>query len=297
VSQYNRPVVTIALCVKNAGSTIKEAMSSVINQDYPHEMMELIIVDGCSKDNTMQILRGALSASDLSSRVFYEGKGLGYARQLAVENAGGSYIVWVDGDIVLGKDYVRKLVDFMEQNPKVGMTSGRFCLSHTAGVVATLENIDWVVGDYQKRQGSARDPSRICCAGSVFRVEALRQAGGFDEQIKGAGEDMDVGYRMTKCGWLLRFGIDARLQHRSKETWKSVWDENFWYGYGGHYVLHKHEANLPVLSLVEAIRRFLIAYPITRRKIVFLLPFAYLFGRTAWFSGFVKAHIQGYAKA
>jgi glycosyltransferase involved in cell wall biosynthesis len=289
--------VTVALCVKNAGATIKEAISSVINQDYPHEAMELIIVDGHSKDGTMRILNEALSTSDLASKVFHEGKGLGHARQLAVENAEGSYIVWVDGDLVLSKDYVRKLVDFMEQNQKVGMTSGRFCLSHTAGVVETLESIDWVTGDFLKRHNSVVDPSRICCAGSIFRVEALRQTGGFDEQIKGAVEDMDVGYRMVKCGWLLHYGIDAKLQHKSKETWKSVWDENFWYGYGGHYVMQKHEAARSLASSpVEAIHRFLIAYTITQKKTVFLLPFADLFGKTAWFMGFIKAHIQGYAK-
>jgi biofilm PGA synthesis N-glycosyltransferase PgaC len=296
MSQRNNAVVTIALCVKDVGSTIKEAISSVISQDYPHKAMELIIVDGYSKDNTMQILEEALLAGDLASRVFHEAKGLGHARELAVKNADGSYIVWVDGDLVLSKNYVRKLVEFMDQNPKVGMTSGRFCLSHPTGVVAALENIDWVVGDYQKRNYSSQDPHRICCAGSICRVKALRQAGGFDERIKGAGEDMDLGYRMEKHGWSLHYGIDAQLQHKSKDTWKSVWDENFWYGYGGHYVLHKHRADLPVASPIEAIRRFVIAYRITRRKIVFLLPFSYLFGKTAWFLGFIEAHFQGYAE-
>jgi glycosyltransferase involved in cell wall biosynthesis len=289
--------VTVALCVKNAGDTIKEAISSVISQDYPHEATKLIIVDGHSKDGTIRILKEALSASDLTSRVFYEQKGLGHARQLALENADGSYIIWVDGDLVLSKDYVRKLVDFMEENPKIGMAAGRFCLSQTDGLVATLESIDWVTGDYLKRHDSVVDPSRICCAGSIFRVVALKQTGGFDERIRGAGEDMDVGYRMVEHGWSLQYGIDANLQHKSKETWKSVWAENFWYGYGGHYVMQKHEAARSLASSpVEAIHRFLIAYVITRKKIVFLLPFADLFGKTAWFMGFLKAHFQGHPK-
>ena len=50
-----KPKVTVGMCVKNCAATIKEAIESVLNQDFPHELMELIIVDGNSEDETLSI--------------------------------------------------------------------------------------------------------------------------------------------------------------------------------------------------------------------------------------------------
>ncbi|MEM5867131.1 MAG: glycosyltransferase [Candidatus Aenigmatarchaeota archaeon] len=40
---------------------------------------------------------------------------------VVVKNASGKYIIWVDCDMILPKDHVQKQVEFMEQNPKVGI--------------------------------------------------------------------------------------------------------------------------------------------------------------------------------
>lgn len=288
------PHVTVAVCVKNAETSIKKAIESILNQDYPAEFMDLIVVDGHSKDKTIPIIKKAVSKGNIKTKIFYENKGLGHARQIAVENASGDYTVWVDGDIVLSRNYVRKHVEFMEQNPAIGIAAGRFSIRTKANLIGTLESIDWVIGDHQKRQTLTSDPRRICCAGSIYRAKAIKQIGGFDGQIEGAGEDIDLGYRINKAGWSLYFGINASLQHIGKETWKSIWDENFWYGYGSHYIFHKHKVSVPTSSLEEALQRTLAAYRLTRRKSVFLLPILYLFKKAAWLHGFTKAHMDSY---
>ena len=52
--------------------------------------------------------------------------GLGVARQIVVDKACGKYIVWVDDDVTLPKDFVRKQVGYMEQNPHVGIAGARY---------------------------------------------------------------------------------------------------------------------------------------------------------------------------
>jgi|YelNatPaOPRAMG01_1025707.scaffolds.fasta_scaffold08035_7 glycosyltransferase involved in cell wall biosynthesis len=287
------PIVSIGICVKNAEATIKEAIESVLKQDYPHKFLELIIVDGYSKDNTVSIIEKILSNSDLNYKIFYENEGLGNARQIVLENSSGKYILWVDGDIILSHNYLRKHVNFMEKNPNVGVAAGKFSFIKETETISKLENIDWVVGDYRKRQAFTADPIRICCAGSIFRVNSLKQAGGFDKRIKGACEDIDLAYRIQEAGWRIHFGVNAELQHVGKKKLKSLWKENFWYGYGGHYVIHKHSAKIHS-SLIEAFQRVSLAYKLTRCKIIFLLPILYLFKKIAWLYGFTKAHIDSY---
>ena len=292
-----RPKVTIGICVKDFEATIKKAMDSIINQDFPHEFMELIVVDGCSKDKTLSIIKEYFSKVNIKSKVFYENQGLGYARQIVVDNASGDYIVWVDGDLVLPKDYVRKQVEFMECNPTVGIAGGKYGMLPEANLVATLENILYTV-NISKHIGKA-NTKLPGTEGSIYRVKAIRQVDGFDENIKGAAEDMDAAYRVVAAGWLTY--ITQNVFYEScRETWKSHWNQYVWWGYGAHYIRHKH-GNLfplwqimpPVASLTALLRSSL-AYRLTHRKVVLLWPFQCFFKWTAYCLGFVKGHIDGY---
>ena len=55
-----KPVVTIGLCVKNNEKTVREAVDSIVDQDFCHDLLEVIVVDGCSLDLTLAIIRDAL---------------------------------------------------------------------------------------------------------------------------------------------------------------------------------------------------------------------------------------------
>ncbi|MGB9760460.1 MAG: glycosyltransferase, partial [Thermoproteota archaeon] len=115
------PKVTIGLCVKNNESTIHFTINSILRINYPTELLDLVVVDGKSRDKTLEIIKQALRNSNLSFNIFSdEGKGLAYARQLAVDNAKGEFIQWIDGDHVIPKDFITKQVKFIMSNDKLG---------------------------------------------------------------------------------------------------------------------------------------------------------------------------------
>lgn len=286
--------VTIGVCVKNNEATVKEAIDSIIDQDYPHKLMEVIIVDGNSEDKTTSVLKKALLNTNIATKIFFENKGLGVARQMVVGNATGDYIIWVDGDMVLSKDHVMKQVEFMERNPSVGIAGGKFQMYPGENLFAMLESVDWVVTDYMRGSKASLKPVLHRAGGCIYRVKAIQQVGGLDCRIKGAFEDLDVEHRIGKMGWLTYFITDAVFYDRRKETLKAIWDENFWYGYGGHYFLHKHRERISVSSLLDGLRRTSIAYRLVHRKAVFLLLIQQIFKKIAWCFGFIKAHFDGY---
>jgi len=290
----SKPLVTIGLCVKNTEQIIHQAIASILDQDFPHSLMELIVVDGCSEDKTLEIIRAALSGKKIQYEIFFENKGLGTARQIVVDNARGKYIVWVDGDMTLNKDYVRTQVEFMEQNPKVGVAGGKFKMLPNLNTVATIENLEWLVWDFESQNEPVVEPTRNYCGGTIYRVQAIKEVGGFDPNIKGAGEDLDAEHRIGEAGWFLYFTTDALFHDIRKGTYQGIWNENFWYGYGSHYLLHKYRKRVSAFSFLEGLRRPSIAYKLTHRKIGFLLLFQYTFKKIAWFFGFTKAHIDGY---
>ena len=293
-----KPVLTIGVCVRNCESTIDETIESIIKQDLKHELMELIFVEDGSQDNTLSVIQEYVSKIDIPARVFHiSWQGLGYARQMVVDNARGEYIVWVDGDMLICRDFVEKQVKFMKQHPTVGIAKAKYIVGNTDGnknMVSILENVEFLLNTISEGETSLKS---LGASGCIYRVEAIRQVGGFDSSIDGAGEDTDAENRIREAGWLLQI-TSASFYEIRRQNWKSLWEEYFWHGKGGYQVFRKNWRTIelckmmPPVALAAEFLRIPKAYRIIRRKAVLLLPFHYMFKRVAWFLGFIQKGLE-----
>jgi glycosyltransferase involved in cell wall biosynthesis len=287
-------VVTVGLCVKNCEATVEKAVKSIMLQDYPKQEMELTVVDGFSRDNTVQIIKNCLINTALKNRFFFDNNGLGNARQIVVENAAGNYIVWVDGDMVLPSDFVRKQVEFMQKTPNAGIAKGKYGVNRKEKLVAALENMEFLINFELEGETASKT---LGTSGCIYRVQAIMEAGGFDPNFKGVGEDMDAEYRVRQQGWKL-YVTDAVFYEKRRETWRSLWDEYFWHGYGWQSLLTKNRDMinitklLPPVAVAIELTRIPKAYKLSSQKAALLLPLHYVFKRIAWFLGFMKSHRQ-----
>lgn len=296
-----KPIVTIGFCVRNCEASLREAIDSVLDQDFPHELIEVIFVDDGSKDGTLSVILDYISNMDMQVKVFHsEWKGLGWARNVVVDNARGDYIVWVDGDMILPSDHVRKQVEFMQQNPKVGIAKAKHGTCPGEKLVATLENLPYLVEDFRNEEKVT--PKLLGTGGSIYRVEAIRQVGGFDSKIKGAGEDQDAARRVIAAGWLFD-RTQTLFYERRRDTWKALWDEYFWWGYGMHRTLRKNKdlivlwRMVPLAGFLAGLLYSIDSYRLVRQKKVFLLPLHFTFKLTAWCLGFIKSRIDFYSRS
>lgn len=287
-----QPLVTVAVCVKNCESTIKSTINSIINQDFPENNLEIFIVDGNSSDGTLNIIKNILLTAKRTAFFFSENKGLGFARQIVIDNSKAKYVIWADGDLVFSKNYIRKQYEFMEKNPKVAIAAGILCLSKDDNWIATLETIGYVVEGL--RHVGKKTSNLLGTKGTFSRVNALRSIGGFDLNIKGSQEDIDLSYRLFQKGWIFYVNY-ALFYENQRTTWNEIWKRHVWYGFGLHFLQHKH----PNLSMIASKPNDRIifsskAYQLTLKKIVFLLPFNFVFRKIALFFGYFKAHISNY---
>lgn len=292
-----KPKVTIGVCVRNCEASIKETIDSIQDQDFPHEFSEAIFVDDGSEDKTLSVILNCASKMNVKAKVFHsEWKGLGWVRNVVVDNARGDYIVWVDGDMGLPRDHVRKQVEFMRHNPTVGIAKARYGMCAGQNLVAALENIVFMVFD-SEFTGEV-NPKILGTGGSIYRLKAIKQVGGFDDRITGTGEDMDVEYRIRNAGWLLYRATPAVFYEMFRKTWKDLWDKEFWHGYGVHYIFKKNKGQIspyrmaPPAAFAIAVWLSIVAYKLICRKWVFLLPIQYTFKKIAWCIGFAKGQIE-----
>jgi len=199
--------------------------------------------------------------------------------------------------MILSKVFITKLIDFMEKNPKVGIVKGKQALIPGKNFLATLETYSRAVSRMVNYESEKACLKSLGTGGSIYRIEAIKQVGGFDENLKGYGEDYDIEIRVRKKGWVLSTtDVKFRDYERHELTWKKLWLRYFKRGYDQYSLMQKHKGAidlfkmLPFITFIAGLFHSLKIYKITRNKIVFLLPLQYIFKTFAWYYGFVKAN-------
>ena len=101
------PKVSIIIPVYNAESTIERCIDSLINNSYKN--LEIILVDDCSKDNSLKICR-QYECDSIIVHHSNENHGPSYSRNKGLELSTGDYIMFVDSDDWVEANYVEMFV-------------------------------------------------------------------------------------------------------------------------------------------------------------------------------------------
>lgn len=121
------PRVSIIILTTNALAMTKEQLLDVAKLDVRGIKPECIVVDNGSKDGTEEAIKN-YRLPNMDYKFIQSGANRGFAggNNVGIEDAlkrGFDYIVLLNNDLILKKDLITKLVDYMEENPDVGVAS------------------------------------------------------------------------------------------------------------------------------------------------------------------------------
>jgi SAM-dependent methyltransferase len=119
------PLVSAIMAAYNYERYVGEALESALDQDYPADRLELIVIDDGSTDGTAQIARRY--ADESGGRIRYirqDNAGLAAATTRGLQEARGELITLLDADDVWVTSRTRLLVDALARNPKAGLVYG-----------------------------------------------------------------------------------------------------------------------------------------------------------------------------
>lgn len=110
-------LITVIVPVFNGAPYLSRCIDSILNQTYDN--LQILIVDDGSKDNSLDIAR-KYEAEDRRVRVFHqENQGVSAARNKGIQNADGSYVVFIDGDDYIASNMIEVLYSDIAENPEV----------------------------------------------------------------------------------------------------------------------------------------------------------------------------------
>ncbi|HQX82752.1 MAG TPA: glycosyltransferase family A protein [Vicinamibacterales bacterium] len=171
--------VTVAMPAYNAAAFINEAVESVLAQDC--DSFELLIVDDGSRDATWRQLRKYEKHENV--RLFRNGtnRGAGATRNRLLSLARGRYVTPCDADDLLLPGALRRLSDYLDSHPRIGVVYGAVLELMTDGKSRVVRP-PMVHG---KDAGDAWDliENPVNHAGSMGRTALVRQVGGYDEAV------------------------------------------------------------------------------------------------------------------
>jgi GT2 family glycosyltransferase len=117
---YN-DLVSVTIVTYNSGRFIKRCLESVLEQKYPN--LEIIIVDNASTDGTVDLLE---QFEDQCS-IHYNDQNIGFAaaQNQAIRLSSGEWVLTLNPDVLLLKNFIQALVEAGQIDPKVGSVCGK----------------------------------------------------------------------------------------------------------------------------------------------------------------------------
>jgi len=112
------PFITVIIPTFNYGQFIVNSINSVLNQSYPRHLIEIIVIDDGSTDNTAEVVKPFVD-HHMVIYVPRPNSGKASATREGIQRAKGSYIFNLDADDFFFPDKIKKVLKVFEQFPSV----------------------------------------------------------------------------------------------------------------------------------------------------------------------------------
>ena len=121
----DKPRITVIIPAYNIENLITRCVESVVNQTYPKDLTQILVVDDGSTDNTGKVIDELAAKYNNVTALHEENGGSSKARNYALSKATGDFIGFVDSDDFVEPDMYEKLVDALIRNNALMAQTGR----------------------------------------------------------------------------------------------------------------------------------------------------------------------------
>src|SRR5258708_736503 len=224
---YN-DLVSVTIVTYNSGRFIKRCLESVLEQKYPN--LEVIVIDNASTDGTSDILEQFAD----HCQIHYNEENIGFAaaQNQAIGLSSGEWVLTLNPDVLLLKNFIQAMTDAGQMDPKVGTVCGKLLsirasfdlpdkqLVDSTGIYFTpmLRHLDR--GSQEVDNGHYLNFEYVfgaTAAAALYRramIEDIAITGEFfDPDFFVYREDADVAWRAQLMGWRCIYSPLARGYH------------------------------------------------------------------------------------
>ncbi|UCF45340.1 MAG: glycosyltransferase [Candidatus Bathyarchaeota archaeon] len=225
------PKVSIIVATLNSERTIDDCLKSILELNYPEDFLEIVVVDGCSKDATVKI------AQKYPVKVISAPLNAPAAYNYAMKMVSNDVLGFIDADAKVEKEWLNKLITYLD-NPQVAGVSGGIETWNTENALARIIGYD-LKNRYARLK---KYVVRVATMNLLLKKSLIEEVGGFDENLP-SQYDTDLGFRITSRGYKILFEPSATCYHFNRSTVSGYFRQQLQYGKNTTKLYLKH-ANL-----------------------------------------------------
>ena len=191
---------------------LEAALKSLSQQDYPHEAIQIIVVDDASPHLDSERLHAAVAPLQLRLLRNEQNQGRARTRNTALRVACGEIVVFLDSDMIVGTNFLRAHVQ-RHQNHEEAVFVGNV---RFASEIPNTSLTRYIEGRGVHRVDEDKPIPFNCfvTGNSSVRRSSLLRVGFFDEDFTAyGGEDLELGYRLHLAGIPLYYAPEALSYH------------------------------------------------------------------------------------
>jgi glycosyltransferase involved in cell wall biosynthesis len=216
-------LISVVICTYNRATIIGDAIISVINQTIDRELVEIIIVDNGSTDNTRQVIEKYYSNNPINIHYVIEpSHGLSTARNTGASMAQGEIIAYIDDDAIAEPEWLIKLLEVYEYHKDAWIVGGKIKINWEVQPPEWLHPAFWgflgqlEISDCVK---PIKLPERIGGGNFSIRRDALQAIGQFSTKFGRnetnllSGEEVELMHRVEQKGGKIYYTPHAIVWH------------------------------------------------------------------------------------
>ncbi len=249
--------ISVIVPVRNEAAFIQDTLRQILDQEYPQDRFEILVVDGCSTDGTQDLVR-EVAEEHANVRLLENPARLSSAaRNIGIKNSQGDVVLIVDGHCEIpSRQMLRNVSDAF-------ITTGADCLGRPQP--QNVENATTL----QKAIGAARasrlghhpesfiysDQPQFAPAKSVavaYRRNVFDRVGCFDERFD-AHEDGELNYRCDAAGLRCYFTPAIAVHYFARASLLGLFRQMVRYGRGRVKFSRKHPGTWGLGALIPAL--------------------------------------------
>lgn len=187
-----KPKISIITITFNSGKTLERTIQSVVSQNYEH--LEYLIIDGGSKDNTMDIVQKY--QNHITFSISEPDKGISDAFNKGIRYATGDVIGIINSDDTLLPGALDAIADAYD--PAVDVYRGHTVYENinTGFRFSSKPSMEFPVSDYMQIS--------VCHQGTFITKAAYSRGGGYKTDVRYI-MDMDLLFRLYKMGCTFKY--------------------------------------------------------------------------------------------
>lgn len=256
--------VVVVIPNLNGGDDLLKAISSLCAQTIPPH---IIVVDNASTDGSADRVAEQYPNIEIirhkRNKGYAGGVNTGLRRAIILD---ATYVAPFNDDAVADARWLERLVAYLEEHEDTAAVSCKVLRADSktidsTGDYMTVWGLPFPRGRDEIDRGQYDIPGEIFAASgaaSLFRVEALKQVGLFDQAFFAYYEDVDLSFRMQNQGWKIGYEPGAVVYHKIGMTSGRM------KGFTTYQTLKNLPLvvwkNVPFLILLRVLPRFYLAY-------------------------------------